>query len=75
MRPFGAFVTENMQNEIKELGFGFTVALLATVMFGMLFWTVRIAQAWDTKVGRMVATIDILMEKAYGIAVPAESIK
>jgi hypothetical protein len=73
LRPCAARAKENMRNEIKELGFGFIVALLAAMLFGMLFWTVRIAQAWDTKVGRMVATIDLLMEKAYGIAVPPET--
>ena len=59
-----------MRKEHKELGFGLSVLLLCTIMFGMLFWTVRFANAWDTKVGKMVATIDLLMEKAYGIAVP-----
>jgi hypothetical protein len=41
---------------------------IAVLFFGMLFWTVRIADAWDSKMGRMVAQIDLLMEKAYGAA-------
>ena len=58
-----------------EIGAGLSLLFLAVLFFGMLFWTVRIAHAWDTRVGKMVATIDVLMEKAYGIAVPAESTK
>lgn len=44
------------------------VALLASVCFGSLFWTVRFANAWDSRVGKMVAQIDVLIEKAYGAA-------
>jgi len=53
----------------KELGFGVGILFLAVLFFGTLFWTVRIAQAWDTKMGRMVAQIDVLVEKVYGVAV------
>jgi hypothetical protein len=62
----------NMRRETKDIGPGLVVLFLAVMFFGMLFWSVRIAQAWDTKVGKMIATIDVLMEKAYGIAVPQE---
>lgn len=59
-----------MGRKDKELSLGLTVLLLATLMFGTLFWMVRFANAWDTNIGRMVATIDVFMEKAYGLAVP-----
>lgn len=58
-----------MRKRDRELGFGLTVAFSFAVLCGLLFWAVRLADAWDTKIGRMVETVDLLMEKAYGIAV------
>lgn len=51
------------------------VLLLSSVLLGVLFWSLQFAEAWDRNVGRMLSTIDSLIERAYGAAVPKKDEK
>ncbi len=61
-----------MRKGDREVGFNLIVLLLASIIVGMLFWGIRFANAWDANVGRMIATLDALIERAYGISTPQQ---